>query len=565
MIGHAGPISGISAYGDDFIATAGYDNRVILWNQKTGVAMSRVIHDHLANQCTFSPDGRLLVSSSSDYSARLWSVPDLRLMAVLGDHEDDVEMSVFHPTERMVATASRDYRVRVFDYNGELLYCFTGHTADVISVQWNHGGDQVISSSDDGTIKRWSLVSGQLVQDIDLGGVETDTIAIHPNGVIYAGNDDGQLIVLDGESVTKVDAHAAGIKRLAIGIEKNLLVSLSYDRTMRIWDISSGFPRPKVSTNLPAEVWPRSCAFAGDSYIVLGTFGSTYQSYDYQQDRWIGREVAPTYGLNAIYAHESGRIAVGDAGIVWRDNQELSQPGSLCNFFAPIADRLITGGQLGIIFDVLTGLPIHQHRSPLNCGVSFRRDDLDHVIVGTYTGEGLVFCRSNNGIDYVAELKLHDNAVKGVASSGRYIFSVSADGSCTWFDKDDLTLVKTIHRAHDKIANGCVGLGGGEFASISRDLKLRIWSADFTATVIDTPYAHSIKCIAASADARWIATGTYDGHIGIFDRITGTWAALTRPTASGISSLAYDLRHDVFLGSSYDGQAYECAVPVTSG
>jgi WD40 repeat protein len=30
--------------------------------------------------------GRWLISASSDYSARIWSVPDLRLDAVLGGH-----------------------------------------------------------------------------------------------------------------------------------------------------------------------------------------------------------------------------------------------------------------------------------------------------------------------------------------------------------------------------------------------------------------------------------------------------------------------------------------------
>lgn len=191
MIRHSSPISGVAAHEDSYVATAGYDNHVILWDQRTRVPLARVAHDHLANQCAFSPDGRFLVTSSSDYSARIWSVPDMRLRAVLGQHEDDVEMSAFHPTEEKVATASRDHRVRVFDFGGDLLHVFGGHTADVISVAWSHDGREIISSSDDGTIKRWSLATGGLVEDLDLGGVETDTVAIGGNGTVYAGNDEG--------------------------------------------------------------------------------------------------------------------------------------------------------------------------------------------------------------------------------------------------------------------------------------------------------------------------------------------------------------------------------------
>lgn len=79
MIKHTSPISGIDAHGS-LVVTAGYDNRVILWNASTRTAITEARHDHLANQCRFSTSGNIVVTSSSDYSARLWSVPDLRLI-----------------------------------------------------------------------------------------------------------------------------------------------------------------------------------------------------------------------------------------------------------------------------------------------------------------------------------------------------------------------------------------------------------------------------------------------------------------------------------------------------
>ncbi|WP_323851709.1 WD40 repeat domain-containing protein [Xenorhabdus szentirmaii] len=72
---HFSPISGIASFQERYLATAGYDNQVILWDAQNKQAIHRVNHDHLANQCSFSPDGRWLVSASSDYSARIWEVP----------------------------------------------------------------------------------------------------------------------------------------------------------------------------------------------------------------------------------------------------------------------------------------------------------------------------------------------------------------------------------------------------------------------------------------------------------------------------------------------------------
>lgn len=557
MIQHSGPISGIATFDNRFVATAGYDNQVILWDQPTRQSIGRVMHDHLANQCVFSPDGSRLLSSSSDYTARLWSVPDLHLLAVFNDQQDDVEMSVFHPSRELIATASRDHQVRVYNFSGRLLHIFTGHMADVISVEWAHTGDEIITSGDDGTIKRWSLTTRGLVENIDLGGVETDTVAIRADGTIFAGNDEGKLLVLRDGRRDIIPAHDAGIKRLVLGAERRLLVSLSYDRTMGLWDVSSNLPVQVDRTDLPADVWPRSCAFAAGSELVFGTFGATYQTYDYERRSWGNEPTPPTFGANATCAYEGAVLSIGDAGITWRDGVELARTGSLCNFLIPVTGLVVSGGQLGRVFDALTGIQLYQHRSPLNCAARLERDDAEYVVVGAYTGDGVLLRVSAPGtVEHVRNLRLHENAVKGVAVSDDLIFSVCADASAAWQRVSTLETVKVLPNAHDRIANGCVGLNGGRFASVSRDLKLRIWERDFTATVVDTPQTHSIKCVAACGDGRLVATGSYDGRVAVYDRRSGSWPTVVRPTAAGISSLAYDPEQKRFLASSYDGHVY---------
>ncbi|MFH9084853.1 WD40 repeat domain-containing protein [Streptomyces sp. NPDC017673] len=560
MIQHHGPISGIAAWRDEYVATAGYDNQVICWDQRTGRAVARSFHDHLANQCQFAPDGRHLLTSSSDYTARLWTVPDLRLVAVLGDQEDDVEMSVFHPRKELVATASRDHRVRVYDFTGRLLHRFEGHTADVISVEWARDADELISSSDDGTIKRWSLETGGMIADLDMDGVETDTVAISSSGTIFAGNDEGQIIVVGPEERSTVPAHDAGIKRLVLDDSRDLLVSLSYDRRMRLWDVSSAVPVARDTTDLPDDVWPRSCAFAGGTRLVFATFGATYRGYDYHTRTWDTAVVPPTGGVNAVLPERGGTtLTVGDAGVVRRDGEPVAETGSLCNFLTPLGGLVLSGGQLGKVFDALTGRELYQHRSPLNCGVAFERDGEPYAVVGAYTGEGLLLKLAGDTVEHIADLPLNVNAVKGVAVSGDLLFSVAADASATWYRISTLEKVATVENAHDKIANGCAGLGDGWFASVSRDLKLRLWDPERGVRVLSTPHTHSIKCVAADTDGRLIATGSYDGRVAIYDRVDGRWTVTERPTTAGISSLAHDAARKLFLAASYDGQVHPVA------
>ncbi|MFD0385196.1 WD40 repeat domain-containing protein [Streptomyces stramineus] len=272
----------------------------------------------------------------------------------------------------------------------------------------------------------------------------------------------------------------------------------------------------------------------------------------------------PTQGVNAVLPAAGGALTVGDAGIVHRDGEVVARTGSLCNFLTPLGDLVLSGGQLGKVFDALTGRELYQHRSPLNCGATFERDGARYAVVGAYTGEGLLLRLTGPGepgkAEHVADLPLHTNAVKGVAVSGDLIFSVAADASATWYRIGDLEKVTTIEDAHDRIANGCAGLGDGYFASVSRDLKLRIWDPEQRAEVLDTPHTHSIKCVAASDDGRFVASGSYNGRIAVYDRIAGEWASVIRPTTAGISSLTYDVERKAFAASSYDGQVYTAAV-----
>ncbi|HEY2795497.1 MAG TPA: WD40 repeat domain-containing protein, partial [Micromonosporaceae bacterium] len=498
-------------------------------------------------------------TSSSDYTARLWSIPEMRLRAVFNEQADDVEMSAFHPNRNLVATASRDHRLRIYDFDGRLVHCCTGHTADVISVDWSHDGREVVTSSDDGTVKRWSSVTGELIEDIDLGGVETDTIVMARDGVIYAGNDEGQIIAIHGDRRTPVQGHDAGVKRLVLDPDRDLLVSLSYDRALMLWDTSGTELRKVAQAEIPSDVWPRSCAFAAGSTLVFGTFGATYRTYDYDVGEWKG-DAPPTPGVNAVCAHNGSVFTVGDSGVVMRDGIALASMGSLCNFLTPLTSMVVTGGQLGRLMDAASGRVLHQHKSPLNCGVGFVVDGVEYLLVGAYTGEGLVFrCDPDGELRHVTDVALHVNAVKGVAFSGDLLFSVCADTAVAWHDARTLALTHRITEAHDRIANGCVGLGEGCFASVGRDLKLRIWASDFSATVVDTTHQNSIKCVTADDSGRLVATGSYHGHVKIYDRIAGRWLRGERPTTSGISSLTYDTSRRHFLAGSYDGSIYEIA------
>lgn len=555
---HHGPIAGIAAAGP-FVATAGYDNQLILWDASSKRAVARCFHDHLINNCSFSSDGRLIVSASSDYSARIWEVPSLRLKAALIGHEDDVDMAVFSPDDTKVATCALDRTIRIFDLSGCCLKVLRGHTGNILSVAWTRDGERLVSSSVDGTIREWNASTGCEVGCNDIK-VRTDTLVIDADGRILAGDDEGRIAIISGGRISYTKAHQAGIKHLTFDEAAGVVITLSYDRTVAIWSVDRNEQVTELSrAELPALIWARAAALVGRHRIAVGTFGSSYAVFDWQKNTWDMDNVVAGPCLNAVAVVDGAAYAIGDAGILLRDGKPSTQLHSLCNFLFAAGGRLFSGGQLGQLFDASSGEILYQHHSPLNCGTSFVRDGDVHIVIGTYTGEALVFVLDADGRPVLhAQHKIYDNAIKGMVATADRIFSVCASTDIAWHDTKDFKLIRRIPKAHERIANGCALAGPTGFASIGRDLKLRIWT-DGREDVYQTPHPNSVKCICANDDRSTLMTGAYTGTLAGFDLTTRSWISFSRPTASGISGLAFDKDNRRFLASSYDGRIHAVA------
>jgi hypothetical protein len=214
---------------------------------------------------------------------------------------------------------------------------------------------------------------------------------------------------------------------------------------------------------------------------------------------------------------------------------------------------------LGLLFDVLERKSLYQHDAPLNTGATFYRDGTLHCIIGTYTGEALVFrLTATSKLEHVVTVRLLDNAVKGIACNKDIIFSVGASGAASLFRIDTLERIQDIPAAHGKISNAVTVLQDGRFASVGRDLRVLIWRGT-EARELPHVHARSIKCIAACASSGLIATGSYDGTIAIHDEGAGITLRSERPTAAGISSIVAGDEAGLFLAASYDGCVYRLA------
>jgi toxoflavin biosynthesis protein ToxC len=292
------------------------------------------------------------------------------------------------------------------------------------------------------------------------------------------------------------------------------------------------------------------------SHLLFGTVGAGYRTYDYTRDEWQVGDMAPANDVHAMCVRGNDIITVGDSGIVRCNGTYLADAGSLCNFLVPGKYCVITGGQDGTIIDATSGHILYVHSAPLHCGISVNINRAEHLIVGSHSGEALVFRWDGRSFVHVRNVQLHTDVITGLACSGNVVFSTCADRTVAWHSLTGWRELRRTTPAHEQVINGCAPLDDGKFASAGRDLTLRIWNQTYDCVTICPPIKRSIGCVTACPQGEIIAIGSYDGYVARYHATTHQLLSLERPTTAGISAIAFSTDRDTFLASSYDGQIY---------
>ncbi|MCK6461729.1 MAG: hypothetical protein L6Q95_17755, partial [Planctomycetes bacterium] len=146
-----------------------------------------------AEHAVFSPDGKAVLTTSGDRTARLWDLSG-RETAVLRGHEDTVRHGVFSPAGDSIMTVSGDGTVRLWDRNGkERAVIRGGSTHPILAAPL---------FSPDGTRAIWPRKGGP-VAVTDLAGREIALFQGHRQDVTaLAGAADGSLVLTGSEDGT---------------------------------------------------------------------------------------------------------------------------------------------------------------------------------------------------------------------------------------------------------------------------------------------------------------------------------------------------------------------------
>lgn len=134
----------------------------------TGARIATTLRGHqdAIYAAEFSPDGNLVVTGSSDSTARVWDLATSKSRRV--SPKIDIFTAVsFDRTSRLIATGTNDGRVVVWEaITGRRVTALRAHDGGVTSVGFSPNGKLIVTASyDDEIVRVWNLESGQRLDE----------------------------------------------------------------------------------------------------------------------------------------------------------------------------------------------------------------------------------------------------------------------------------------------------------------------------------------------------------------------------------------------------------------
>ncbi|THG96450.1 hypothetical protein EW026_g5385 [Hermanssonia centrifuga] len=138
------------------------NNMGYVWDPYSG-SLLRTLQGHTDAiwSMSLSPDGQRVVTGSEDLTGRVWSVETGDELVTLREHTGGVWSVGFSPDGKDVVTGSYDSTIVTCDsYTGERRHIFQERPAIVNAVAYSYSGDFIASGSADGCVKVWDTSSG---------------------------------------------------------------------------------------------------------------------------------------------------------------------------------------------------------------------------------------------------------------------------------------------------------------------------------------------------------------------------------------------------------------------
>jgi WD40 repeat protein len=187
------------------------DYPINLWDVSKGKKIIILTgHFGAVQSVAFSPDGKYILSGSSDKTVKLWDVSKGIAVGTGKLHSHVVRSVAYSPDGEYILSGGDDNTLRLWNVIGGALLqkrIFEGHLSSVYSVGISPDGKYALSGSQDGTTRIWNVATGKEIAQM-VGFKDGEWVVITPEGYYNASNGgDKYLRIRIGNNFHSIDQY----------------------------------------------------------------------------------------------------------------------------------------------------------------------------------------------------------------------------------------------------------------------------------------------------------------------------------------------------------------------
>jgi WD40 repeat protein len=364
--------------------------------------------------------------------------------------------------------------------------------------------------------------------------------------------------------VRDLAGHAWETVACAVTSGSGRVVSASFDRTLKVWDLVRG----RVRTTLGGHTsWVTACAVMADgARAISGADDGTLKVWDLEHGRVLATLRGHTGQVNACAATADGRRVISGSNDgtlkVWDLEREL-ELATLRGHADWVRTCAVTADDRRVVSGSYDGTLKVWDLERAHALATFE-GHTDWVRACAVTADGRrVVSASRDGTLKVwdlergrelATMKGHTGWVLAcaVTADGRHAVSGSADGTVRIWDVETGGMRAVLKGHADWVRSCAVTADGRHAVSGSADGTLKVWDLE-RALATPSGDADRVNACAVTADGRRMVSGLADGTLAIWDMERGRVLSSLEGHAGPVNACAVTMDGRRAISGSEDG------------